>query len=343
MIALAPDTVQNIPDCFRREPMTVLQPASNHAGADKEVLSPELGIAHTPGISLEAGRFDADCFQHGGAGDFDSPEKRNQLFELPSIEFWLLAHDPPLLVGSVAGVEHPRHIPKMLARMKQVNDLDCAGKVQISIIPDPFGTIADDHFLFRAAPAAVPDFEIEAVAELAGGLNRARAGSGTRIANRVSRLIPCGLSEDTAELYFARMSRLPLHFADPALGLFLYDWDSGPVHLHTENRNRFSHDDGELQLNSLLHSGLFAFSNVAADPFGSSFDGLSGHLESRQQFELTASVIERRVRTNQRQHTAHTGREIRLLDIQGGIYRKLAVMTVRAQIRDVSVSLHRAP
>jgi hypothetical protein len=60
MMALAPLTVQNIPDCFRREPMTVLHPASITPGADEQVLSAEFGIAHALGVIVKVGGLNSD-------------------------------------------------------------------------------------------------------------------------------------------------------------------------------------------------------------------------------------------------------------------------------------------
>ncbi len=44
-MALAPRTVQNIPECFRRLPLTVLHPCFNHPGTDEEALPSKLRIA----------------------------------------------------------------------------------------------------------------------------------------------------------------------------------------------------------------------------------------------------------------------------------------------------------
>ena len=59
---LAPRTVQNMPDCFRREPMT------DHARADKQVLTAELRVSHTFGISLKVVCLSADLIQNIGIG-----------------------------------------------------------------------------------------------------------------------------------------------------------------------------------------------------------------------------------------------------------------------------------
>jgi len=59
---------------------------------------------------------------------------------------------------------------------------------------------------------------------------------------------------------------------------------------------------------------------------------LGGDLQIGEQFHLLAAMIEGRFATNQRQHAAHTWRQVRLLNVQSGIGRALSVMTVRTQI-----------
>ncbi len=68
MIELAPRTVQNMPDCFRREPITVLQPHFNHTRADEQMLTAKVWISHTLGISLKVFRLSASLFQRFGIG-----------------------------------------------------------------------------------------------------------------------------------------------------------------------------------------------------------------------------------------------------------------------------------
>lgn len=57
MTALAPRTVQNMPEGLRLEPITVLHPASITPEAHKEALLAELGIAHAFGMPVEIVRF----------------------------------------------------------------------------------------------------------------------------------------------------------------------------------------------------------------------------------------------------------------------------------------------
>ena len=63
-MALAPRTVQNMPDFLRRLPITFLQTASMTPEPIKKVLSADIRVAHPFGIALEVGGFDADFFRH---------------------------------------------------------------------------------------------------------------------------------------------------------------------------------------------------------------------------------------------------------------------------------------
>ncbi len=82
------------------------------------------------------------------------------------------------------------HFPEMLPGMKQIDDLDSAGKVLVGIVPDPFGSISDDNLLFGTAPATSPGFQIDPVAELGSRFNCACIGRRSRIADGITFLIP---------------------------------------------------------------------------------------------------------------------------------------------------------
>jgi hypothetical protein len=77
---------------------------------------------------------------------------------------------------------------------------------------------------------------------------------------------------------------------------------------------------------------MFALCDIASDGFRRALDSFGCHLQTGQQFDLSASMIEGRFGTNQRQHTAHAGRQVQLRNVQSGIGRELSVMTVRTQI-----------
>jgi hypothetical protein len=69
-MALAPPTVQNIPDLLRREAITVLHPAST-TRAHKEVLATKLGISHALRTPLKVVRLGTDFLRHIGVDGCD--------------------------------------------------------------------------------------------------------------------------------------------------------------------------------------------------------------------------------------------------------------------------------
>jgi hypothetical protein len=80
----------------------------------------------------------------------------------------LVDHHPTLLIGLVVGMQLAGQLPQVLARVKQIDNLYCAGEMLIGNVPDPFGAIAEDDFLFRAAPPPFPGLQIEPLAKCVG-------------------------------------------------------------------------------------------------------------------------------------------------------------------------------
>src|SRR5665213_962883 len=105
MMAFAPVTVQNMPDRLRREPMTVLQPASITPEPMNKVLASEFWIAHALGVALEVSGLDSDGVCNRGSAAIDASEKLYQLFDIAAVGFGLVTEDPLLLSRHVAGVE----------------------------------------------------------------------------------------------------------------------------------------------------------------------------------------------------------------------------------------------
>jgi hypothetical protein len=75
------------------------------------------------------------------------------------------------------------------------DDLDRSGKIWLRKIPNPLGSITHDDFLFRPAPAAIPGFQVDALAKFFSRLDGAGVSCGTRVADRVAFLVPGGLRE----------------------------------------------------------------------------------------------------------------------------------------------------
>jgi len=74
------------------------------------------------------------------------------------------------------------------------------------------------------------------------------------------------------------------------------------------------------------------------------FHRLGRHLQTGQNLDLLASVIEGSLLTHQSVHPAHAGRGLRVFDIQFAVGRELAWVAMRAQIvrtRDLHRAQHR--
>src|ERR1035438_3581417 len=149
---------------------------------------------------------------------------------------------PAFLLGLLVGIEFAGQVPEMLAGVIKIDNLNGPGEVLIGDIPDPFGSIADDDLLYGTAPAALPGFQIDALAELLGGLNSSDVGSRIGIADREALVIPGRLGEHASQLDFPRVGRLPLYLALAAEGFLLHYGDSSAVHLHMQNRDWFTDD-----------------------------------------------------------------------------------------------------
>ena len=77
---------------------------------------------------------------------------------------------------------------------------------------------------------------------------------------------------------------------------------------------------------------LFTLSDIFSDRFCDALDRFGGHFQTGQDLHLFTAVIEGSLLTDQGVHAAHTGRELGVLNVQFHVGRKLALMTVRAQI-----------
>ena len=111
-------------------------------------------------------------------------------FDFSAVQHVLVNHHPALCSACWFGCSLRAMSHKMLASVKEIDNLNGAGEVQIGKVPDPFGPIADYDFVFSPAPTAPPGFRIKPLAKLFGGFNRADVGSRIGIADRVALLVP---------------------------------------------------------------------------------------------------------------------------------------------------------
>src|SRR5450631_1070804 len=98
----------------------------------------------------------------------------------------------------------------MLPGMIKIHDLNGAGKVLVGQIPDPDGSVAEDHFEFGPLPSSAPSFAIDAVAELFGGFDGTHIGGGIGVADGPSFVVHGGLREYATEFTLARAGTLAL-------------------------------------------------------------------------------------------------------------------------------------
>ena len=129
-MALAPRTVQNIPELFEAGSDHGFASGFDHARTDEEVLAAELGIAHALGIPLKVVGLGADLFRDFGIAGRDGAERGHELFDFSLVQQALLVElHPGFLLSFVVGVQLARQVPQMLASVVEIDNLHGAGKV----------------------------------------------------------------------------------------------------------------------------------------------------------------------------------------------------------------------
>ncbi len=109
-----------------------------------------------------------------------------------------------------------------------------------------------------------------------------------------------------SQLDFACVGGLAVVLALASLRLFFHYWDSGPIHLHIQNRNRFTHNDGQVQLDGLADFPLFAGGDVGSDGLRRALHRFAGHVQSGQNFHLLPPTIKRPLLAHDRIHAANS-------------------------------------
>jgi len=115
-------------------------------------------------------------------------------------------------------------------------------------------------------------------------------------------------------------------------GLFLHYRHAGPIHLHIQDGNRFTHHDRQIQLHRPLDLFPLACGDVFAYGFRYPLYGFGGHVQIGEEFHLLASVVKGHLLSHHCLHAAHPGREFGIFDVQFDIGGKLPGMAVLAQV-----------
>ena len=103
------------------------------------------------------------------------------------------------------------------------------------------------------------------------------------------------------------MGRLAVSLAFASLYLFLHYRHSRPIHLHIQNRNGFTHNDGQVQLNGFADFALLAGGDVGSDGLRRALHRFGGHLQSGQNLHLLSTAIKRSLLAHYRIHAAYSG------------------------------------
>src|SRR5881628_1491739 len=132
--------------------------------------------------------------------------------------------------------------------MIEIDDLDGSEKVQGSHIPDPDGSVSEDHFEHGPLPTSAPSLRVDAEAERLGGLDGSHVGGGIRVADGPPFMVHHGLYEQTAEFALARAGTLALDPAGPTLGFGGNDGDLDAIHQHIHYRYFLFKNHGQDEL-----------------------------------------------------------------------------------------------
>ena len=130
----------------------------------------------------------------------------------------------------------------------------------------------------------------------------------------------------------ARGRQLPFPVALPAHGFLFHHRRSGAIEGDIQNGNRSSHHHRQAQLHGPLNLCLLARGDIFPAGLRRALHGLAGHFQVGPKFPLLASAIEGGLLADAGWHAAHSGRELRVFDIQFDIGGEWSAMAVRAQV-----------
>lgn len=113
------------------------------ARTHEKVQATKLGIPHTFRIALKVVRLRADLLGYVGMIERKATECAHQFFDFPFIQqAFLVDLHPGFLLLFLVRIELANHLPQMLARVVEINNLNGARKVQGDQSPDPFRSVA---------------------------------------------------------------------------------------------------------------------------------------------------------------------------------------------------------
>src|SRR5260370_5111199 len=155
--------------------------------------------------------------------------------------------------------------------MIEIDDLDGSGKMQVGLIPDPDGSVSEDHFEHGPFPTSAPSLRVHAKTERLGGLDGSHVGGGIRVADRPSFRVHPGLCEHTAELALARAGTLALDPAGTALRFGGNNWNLDAIHQHIHLWYFLFQNHGQDELFGAAYLPIVPLSDRRANRLGGAF------------------------------------------------------------------------
>ena len=193
-------------------------PGLDCSRADEHAQLLEVGVAHPVGIALEVAQRGVQVcglLPGQGEGACGGADRGN----IAVVQVGKPLFKPGLLVVAEHELQQPGQVVQVLPGMEQVHDLGRLGEVPGGQVPDPDGSVTEEHQLADAPGAAAAGLGGHQHAEVRGGIEGDQVRRRTRVTHRPALLIGCRLSENTAQLDLAGAGRAVRGLAVPALGL----------------------------------------------------------------------------------------------------------------------------
>jgi hypothetical protein len=174
----------------------------------------------------------------------------------------------------------------------QIHNLDGSRKVQLRLIPDPFGSIPSYHWLVRTCPASPPGFRIQSASEFIAVRDGTHLAGGSFVADGIAFFVDFGLSEHAAQLRFPGVGEFAILLAGTAFTFLAHHRNPRAIHLQVENGNPRPDRDGSIQLQGALEFPLLAPFDIFPDRLGCALDCFGGHRQTCQQLHWLSSLIQ---------------------------------------------------
>jgi hypothetical protein len=194
----------------------------DNTGANEQTLFAELGIVYTCRVGGEIVGFITEFLGEIGVSGLNLAKRSNELGDFAFVQpTFLMKPNPGVAAFGVGGIKQACQVPQVLAGVKQIDDLNGAGKVLAGQVPDPFRAIAQNDLLGGAAPAAFPSLDIKPPTERLGTFDGADVGGRSGVADRIAFRVALGLGTTQPNLASRVCADRPSIFPlQPAVSFF---------------------------------------------------------------------------------------------------------------------------